>query len=61
MLRNIKGDNQNFKGDLCPYIFISFRIIVRIEVHSCAANTRPSIKEADSISPWMNRRPTVVA
>jgi hypothetical protein len=61
MLGNIKGDDQNFKGDLCPYIFIGFRIIVRMEVYSCAANTGPSIKEADSVSPWMNRRPTVAA
>jgi hypothetical protein len=29
MLGNIECDNQNFRGDLCPYIFIGFRIIVR--------------------------------
>ena len=29
MLGNIEGDDQNFRGDLCPYILIGFRIIIR--------------------------------
>lgn len=28
MLGNTEYDDQNFRGDLCPYIFIGFRIIV---------------------------------
>jgi hypothetical protein len=31
------------------------------EVHSRAANAGESIKEADSVVPWMDRRPTVAA
>jgi hypothetical protein len=29
MLGTTEGDDQNFRGDLCPYTFIAFRIIVR--------------------------------
>jgi len=29
MLGNTECDDQNFRGDLCPYMFIGFRIIVR--------------------------------
>jgi hypothetical protein len=58
---NIEGDDQNFRGDLCLYISIGFRIIVTTKVHSCAANVERSIKEADSFIPWSNRRPTIAA
>lgn len=48
MSGNTKDDDKNCRGELCPYIFIGFRIIVRIEVHSYATNATLSIKEADS-------------
>jgi hypothetical protein len=51
MLTDTEGDDQNFRGDLCPYIFIGFRIIIPMEVHPCAAKAGPSIKEADSFTP----------
>jgi len=51
MSGNTKDDDKNCRGELCPYIFIGFRIIVRIEVHSYATNAALSIREADSITP----------
>jgi hypothetical protein len=33
-------------------------LYLHLEVHSCAANAGPSVKEADSFTPWMNWRPT---
>jgi hypothetical protein len=50
MLGIIEGNDQNFRGDLCPYIFIGFRIIICMEVHPCAAKAGPSIKEVDSFN-----------
>lgn len=55
MSGNTKGDDENCRGELCPYIFIAFRIIVRIEVHSYATNAALLIKEAASFTPLMNQ------
>jgi hypothetical protein len=51
MSGNIKDDNKNYKGELCPYIFISFRIIIYIKVYLYAINNILLIKEANSITP----------
>jgi hypothetical protein len=40
MLGNTEGDDQNVSGDLCPYIFIYFGIIVHMEVHSVRGQRR---------------------
>jgi hypothetical protein len=58
---NIEGGDRNFRGDLCLYISIGFRITITTKVHSCATNVGPSIKEADSFIPWSNRQPTIAA
>ena len=50
MSGNTKDDDKNCKGELCPYIFISFRIIVRIKVYLYATNDALLIREADSIT-----------
>jgi hypothetical protein len=56
MLKNIEDDDQNFRGDLCPYIFIGFVSLSTTEVHSCEGNPGRSVKEVDSVVPWMNWR-----
>jgi hypothetical protein len=61
MLENTEDDDQNFRRDLCPYIFIGFVSLSTTEVYSCAANTGRLIKEADSVVPWINQRPMVAA
>jgi hypothetical protein len=61
MLGNTEGDDQYFGGDLCPYIFIGFVSLSALELHSCTTNTGRSIKEADSVGPWMNRLRTDAA
>jgi hypothetical protein len=52
MLRNTEGDDQNFRGDLCPYIFVGFVSLSATEVHPHAANAGESIEEADYNVPW---------
>ena len=27
MLENTEGDDRNFRGDLCPYVYIGLRVI----------------------------------
>jgi hypothetical protein len=48
--------------EICTLIYsLVFVSLPTTEVHSCAANAERSIKEADSVVPWINQRPTVVA
>jgi hypothetical protein len=61
MLGSTEGDDQNFRGDLCHYIFIGFRIIVRNGGPFLRGQRGTVDKQADSVGPWMNRRPTVAA
>jgi hypothetical protein len=51
MSGNTKDDDKNCRGELCPYIFIGFRIIVCIKAYSYATNAALLIREADSITP----------
>jgi len=38
MLGNTEGDDQYFRGDLCPFIFVGFVSLSASEVHPRAAN-----------------------
>ena len=61
LLGTTEGKNQNFRGDhalIYSLVFVSLSVT---EVHTCAANAGQSIKEVDSVVPWVNQRPTVAA
>jgi hypothetical protein len=56
---NTEDDDQIFRGDPCPYIFLTF---FRIIVHNggpLGRGQRQTVEEADSVTLLMNRQATV--
>jgi hypothetical protein len=50
--------SEGISAFIYSLVFVS---LFATEVYSCTANVGRSIKEVDSLIPWMNQRPTAAA